>query len=456
MGKKHNKKKNNFYDYIDMSPEEQKAGAIRLDEYENGEISFLEAIGYKESEAPRNKSNLNKQIEAAYINRVKEEGKLQNNRNNSYNDYNNDRYMEEDDDNVDNNQVYDNDDNEPEYEEEKHEEVNSNNTDENTTSNQNSSGTEIIHHIPQIHCYYNNMTGRCIIDDEAIQTTISPVYTTAIGIDESFIPDSEEEFKTLTSGLFYYIMTRKHPSVIISEEAFKIHFRIYNSINSNRIYFFRHNGLVYIYILDEEMHDNFYKIFDIINMSKEDTIRYFIGATIASDNMNNIFMAHDEDEVSSVMEERHNIKDLLMFIEQEFETEYSGHDSSSDDIIDRLRVFNFDTFESKIRSHIEEFISYDEDNEDEDDGDIDNYDDYDIDDEKDEDVSYIEEDDDEINVDDFPDIDELKTNTDDIDQRMEDDEPVENITQNVQVIEKVTTTDSSTKNNMTMPIHRRR
>ena len=455
MGKKHNKKNRDLNDCLDLSPEAQKEGAIRLDAYEDGEISFLEYINYTEPTSTRHRSDFSRQLEYAYMSKATKDEIEQNyyREENDNNDDDNDQYTDRYPNNYnDDEYYYDNDQEikEPdditddvmeEYIQSYH--IN-NETDENVNEYEdtNKMNIEPPIYIPQIHCRYDDITRRVIIDDDAIQTNISLVYSTAIDIKEELIPDDMDEFSTLVSRIFFYIITCKHPSVIVTENAFAIEFGKFKEINSDRILFFRHNGLVYIYILDEYMRDNFYSITDIAMMDKSEFIKYLIGASFISNNMNNKFMSNDEDEVDVIMDERHDIKNAIKYIEQNFDVVYMNNDTSNcGDPFNRLKVFNYEKFVTGVRYTIDDFAIEDE--EDDDDEEIE-YDDYNyemVNENDDVDVDEVDEEADDVDINDFP-ID------DDNDTLMENTETVENTSN----IEKVATTNTSSNENMTMPI----
>jgi hypothetical protein len=198
-------------------------------------------------------------------------------------------------------------------------------------------------------------------------------------------------------------------------------------------------------------------------MDSSDILRYAVSAAYAANTIHNIFMYDDEDEVKSVMDARHSVKDLLKLIENDSATEYAGHNASGD-VMNRMKVIDLQKFVNDTRCMLDNLIDVDEDDDDED------YEDEeytDTDDEIEEDDSeevYDEdeddsEDDDDVDVNDFPDIEDMTTGTDDIDKIMEDVEPTESIVKKVEtsVSHKVTNTTSINKSdNMVLPvIHRR-
>ena len=448
MGKKNKKKiKFDFYEN-DISVEEQRANAELFDELENGEASILDVLNYKGPNAPISQSGFTRQIESAcfdmkpviddeseddshieYENTVSECIQRKPNYDETTNEYV-EECVESLDDETE--EVYDV-------------------TDE-IIENDNTSK----YRVPQIHCTYNHMTGRVIIDDEAIPTVISPIYTATIETDPEFIPTDPDEFSTLISRIFFYIISRKHPTVIVSEETFEIKFSIFANIESDRFIFFRNNGFVFVYVLDEDMRDTFYGVKDVYNMDDETFLRYLVGTAFISNNMHNVFMYNDEDEFDCVMEERHNINELIAYIEQNADVEYAGHNSSSGNVMTRLHVFNMDKFVNDVRNTLEDLILTDDDEDDENEYDYEKI-------EEDGDDITEEEMDDDIDVTDYPDDDDMMTNTDDIDQLFEEMESSDNIASSAlatkveeTTVEKVATVDSSKNDSMVMPIIRRR
>ena len=479
MGKKNKNKKKNQFDYYNMTAEEQKANAELFSDYEEGEASFLDALNYKVPSAPISQSSFTKQIEAACLsmntNKTNETEEVEENNDESNNYYFNeldsvisnnhveshdtDDVIEDDtdedvdNDDIENNNIYYCDDLVPDNN------INDEETDEEEDVDDKVEDTKRSIDIPMIHCRYNNMTGRIIIDDEAIATPVSLICTSTIEIDKEMIPTDPDEYSTIINSIFYYIISCKHPSAILSEDAFEIKFGIFKYINSNRVIFFRQNGFVYVYILDEDMRDTFFDIADVVNMDEDRFIRYVVGAAYAANTMHNTFMHDDEDEVESVMEERHNINDIIEYIESNFEVDHVGHDNSGD-VFTRLHVMNIDTFVPAIRTKLDDLLMADDDEDDEEETEDDgsSYDYSRVDHSAIEELEEFDDyDDDDIDVDDYPDNEDLATNTDNIDQMMENIESTEDIINskksNDSTVEKVATNESH--NNMTVKIHRR-
>jgi hypothetical protein len=244
-----------------------------------------------------------------------------------------------------------------------------------------------------------------------VTTPVSVCHTSSINLNEDNIPTDSDGFGALLSKIYYFIISCKHPAVIMSQETFEIEFSVFSKLNFNKFIFFKNNGFVYAYVLDAGEMDNFYSVIDIFKMEDNDILRYVVGAAYASNTMHNIFMYNDEDEVESVMEARHSVKELVKLIDDDTDTEYAGHNSSGD-VISRMKVTDLQTFVSDVYSILEDLIESEDDDDDENPYDIDDESDSDDDSEEDTELE-DDDDDDDISINDFPD-DTISTDISDI------------------------------------------
>lgn len=459
------KNKKNKVDYFNMTPEEQMANAEMFHDVEQGEVSFLDALNYKVPTGPIAQSDYAKQIERACL------GMIEKDEDETYIsevDHAIGYVSEESDDTMESaNDEDEYDDNTDDCDDESDEIIIPTNTPVYTSYSEvksefgiykdpdeekelvindsvkacnNEADSSIadkdVEGIRPIYFMYEPIVGKMIIDDGLVPTAISVCHASSINLNDENIPDDSDAVAQLISKLFYYIITCKHPAVIMSEETFEIEFSLFEKINSNKFVMFKNNGFVYIYIMDEYQINNFYSVTDIFNMDDRDTLRFMLVAAFAAKSPHNIFMYDDEDEVDSVMDARHDVKYLLKLIDNDPDTKYAGHNACGD-TLSRMKVTDLQTFIQDIYDTIESLIDFDSDEDDEDDG-------YDDSDESDE-----FEDDDDIDVTDYPDID-MTTDTDDIDQMLENIESTDDI-----LASKVDSTDSADED-MTVPvIHRR-
>jgi hypothetical protein len=428
MGKKNKK---TYVDYFDMTPEEQKANAERFNSYERGEISFLDVLNYKVPNAPVRQSDYKKQIERACL------GIISDNNDDNYvdeisnvlNDHKSDNHTECNYDETsefipyssiaktieESNDTHNkNCENRPQtiitYDDEIcDEKVEIPNTTE--SKSESVKAKTIVDNIPRICFAYNSIVGKMLIDDGYVTTPVSVCHTSSINLNEDNIPTDSDGFGALLSKIYYFIISCKHPAVIMSQETFEIEFSVFSKLNFNKFIFFKNNGFVYAYVLDAGEMDNFYSVIDIFNMEDNDILRYVIGAAYASNTMHNIFMYNDEDEVESVMEARHSVKELVKLIDDDPDTEYAGHNSSGD-VISRMKVTDLQTFVSDVYSILEDLIESEDDDDDENPYDIDDESDSDDDSEEDTELE-DDDDDDDISINDFPD-DTISTDISDI------------------------------------------
>lgn len=423
MGKKN---KNRDVDYFNMTPEEQMANAEMFHDVEQGEVSFLDALNYKVPTAPIAQSDYKKQIEKACLGLKDEDDE--------------DTYTAEIDAVIQRDEIKDdNSDNEctngyipymslidnsfldqfPDSDDEDDDEDITNNDDDDDDNvvididepldlgGTNCTSSDVVDEksdsIPRIRFTYNPIIGKMLIDDGLVSTPVSVIHTSSIQLHADKIPEDSDGYAAMMSKIFYFIITCKHPAVIMSEDTFEIEFSPFSKINFNKFIFFKNDGFVYVYILDEGESDNFYSVSDVFNMDEDELMRFAVGAAYASNTMHNIFMYNDGDEVESVMEVRHSVKELLEIIENDPDTKYAGHQSSGD-VLSKMHVNDLQSFVSDVYSLLDDLIVSD-DSDDEDD-----FDEEDTDDNIDDDVD----------INDFPDIDSnMKTETDDIEQLLD-------------------------------------
>ena len=428
------KNKNRAVDYFNMTPEEQMANAEMFHDVEQGEASFLDALNYKVPKAPIAQSDYTKQIEKACLGCIEEDEEetylskvgIAVNESSSHNENEFDEYIAHHVE-VDNDDDYEDIDETPyipyssmtsvkETIIEKEIIVNDTDDSRKHTSNNNNDvecnnsykklSTSII---PRVHFHYEPIVGKMLIDDGLVSTPVSICHTSSLNINSDMIPDDDDNLGQLVSKIFYFIITCKHPAVIMSENTFEIEFSMYSKINTNKFIFFKNDGFVYAYVLDEDAAENFYSVADLFNMDDADILRYIIGTAFAANTMHNIFMYNDSDEVESVMEARHAVKDLIELVEKDSNTEYAGHNASGS-VLTRMGVTDLQSFVTEVRELLEDFLVDNNDDDDEEDDEVE-------DDETDDD-DFDSDDSDDVDIMDYPDIDKDE-NIDDIDKMLE-------------------------------------
>ena len=386
------KNKKHGIDYFNMTPEEQMANAEMFHNVESGEASFLDALNYKVPTAPIAQSDYTKQIERACLGKIEHDE--------------DDNYLAEVDNALGN--------------------ISVTNTDNDISTESeiinNDVDTVYLDRVPRIHFHYEPIVGKMIIDDGIISTPISVCHASSIELKEDAIPNDSDSVGRLLSRLFFYIISCKHPAIIISEDAFEIEFGMFAKININRFIFFKYAGFVYGYVVENNERDSFYQVIDIFNMDDADVIRYAISSVFAARSVHNRFMYDDADEVESVMEARHDIKSFAKLIADDPETAYADNLAGGKGVLRRLGVVDLVKTTATIMNTIDELT--------------DELEDDDVDDDTDDINDIVDDDtDDDIDVSDFPDIDSAETKSDDdLDEEL------------VGMFNNVTTTDSDTIN----------
>ena len=415
------KNKNRKFDYFDMSYEEQIANAQMFNDLEEGTVDITQIGDYVVPEAPFGQSDLNRQIENRLLGKEDDSDRdpIRDAVENIYGTQD-----EEDSGYYDGNNIFFDPDPVSAKVTEKKVATSSKpqpSVSTVTTVDHASATVTTVKQeqespkctIPEITCRYNRNIGKLFVDDGLVSTPISAFFGFTTEIDTAMIPSDADELGELMSSIFYYIISCKYPSVIMTEGTFELEFSIYQDVNINKFMFFRNNGYVFVYVIQEDAIDNFYSVFDDLkstNIPEEEMqIRFMLGAALAAGTVHNIFPSEDDDEVDCVMDIRHDIKGLLKLIDEDPDTEYAGHNSGNGSVWKNLRVIKFNEFQRAVRQKLTDLEPYEED-EDEDD-----YNDEEF------NVGNVPdgESDEESEDDDFPDIIDSKTGTDDIDRMMD-------------------------------------
>ena len=222
MSKKNKKHK---VDYFNMTPEEQMANAEMFHDVEKGDVSFLDALNYKVPTGPVAQSDYTKQIERACLGIIEKDE--------------DDNYINEVEiamgyvkETVDESKEYTNDDHNGEYiaysEDEKDDEeidteyaspfshtsqlisdkISMDITVDNAPKEPSVEDKDRNNdNISPIFFRYNPTIGRVIIDDGLIATAVSVCHSSSIQLQDECIPDDSDEFSSLVSKLFFYIIS---------------------------------------------------------------------------------------------------------------------------------------------------------------------------------------------------------------------------------------------------------
>lgn len=178
----------------------------------------------------------------------------------------------------------------------------------------------------------------------------------------------DDEAGVIYSELFYYIITRKVPTMIIPVDEFEVSFGIFSKVDSQYV-FFRKDAYVLIYTIGHHVYDDFY---NLMGMDSD-----FITLEVVK-SMVNVIRELNKSTVKFSFENIHLIdtiidyskKNLKAFIEEVgVNATFAGHNSFNMTVWQKLKVLDYNTFVSDIEEKLS--ISYDDIDDDLDDEELD-------------------------------------------------------------------------------------
>ena len=178
----------------------------------------------------------------------------------------------------------------------------------------------------------------------------------------------DDEAGVIYSELFYYIITRKVPTMIIPVDEFEVSFGIFSKVDSQYV-FFRKDAYVLIYTIGHHVYDDFY---NLMGMDSD-----FITLEVVK-SMVNVIRELNKSTVKFSFENIHLIdtiidyskKNLKAFIEEVgVNATFAGHNSFNMTVWQNLKVLDYNTFVSDIEEKLS--ISYDDIDDDLDDEELD-------------------------------------------------------------------------------------
>lgn len=171
----------------------------------------------------------------------------------------------------------------------------------------------------------------------------------------------DDELGSIFSELFYYIITKKVPTMIIPANDFEVGFGIFSKVNSRYI-FFKKNDYVLVYTIESSVYDDFYNYMGMdSNFTPIEVIKCMINVINELDKSNAIFTFDNNYIVNTLVD--YSKKNIKAFIENvSIDAEFAGHDSFNTTVWKTLKVIDYDSFVSNIKNKLS--ISYNSDLED--------------------------------------------------------------------------------------------
>lgn len=161
----------------------------------------------------------------------------------------------------------------------------------------------------------------------------------------------DDEAGSIYSELFYYIITRKVPTMIIPVDEFEVSFGIFSKIDRKYV-FFKKDAYVLVYTIGSHVYDDFY---NLMGLDSD-----FIPLEVVK-SMVNVIRELNKSPVKFSFENIHLIdslidyskKNLKSFVEEvSLTATFAGHNSFNTTVWQNLRVLSYDTFVSDIEEKL--------------------------------------------------------------------------------------------------------
>ena len=161
----------------------------------------------------------------------------------------------------------------------------------------------------------------------------------------------DDEAGSIYSELFYYIITRKVPTMIIPADEFEVSFGIFSKIDRKYV-FFKKDAHVLVYTIGSHVYDDFY---NLMGLDSD-----FIPLEVVK-SMVNVIRELNKSPVKFSFKNIHLIdslidyskKNLKSFVEEvSLNATFAGHNSFNTTVWQNLRVLSYDTFVSDIEEKL--------------------------------------------------------------------------------------------------------
>ena len=212
---------------------------------------------------------------------------------------------------------------------------------------------------------------RLVIDDGLAPTSISIDYVHSTAIKDMEYDD--EYTGNTVSLLYYYILSTKHPYMILTKEEFVNIFRNVASYNTQTISLMEINEkYVAVYLVDKDTKEVLLdKIPEIYEFNNKEMLQYMLTIAINSGSIHNAFFYDQETYIEKLIEYQATYVDVDDFKEylNDNGTEFSKDipERTFDKLAEDLVILDFETLKSQAIETIEEIL--DESDEDEEDDD---------------------------------------------------------------------------------------
>ena len=212
---------------------------------------------------------------------------------------------------------------------------------------------------------------RLVIDDGLAPTSISIDYVHSTAIKDMEYDD--DYTGNTVSLLYYYILSTKHPYMILTKEKFVNVFRNVASYNTQTISLMEINEkYVAVYLVDKDTKEVLLdKIPEIYEFNNKEMLQYMLTIAINSGSIHNAFFYDQETYIEKLIEYQSTYVDVDDFKEylNDNGTEFSKDipKRTFDKLAEDLVILDFETLKSQAIETIEEIL--DESDEDEEDDD---------------------------------------------------------------------------------------
>lgn len=161
----------------------------------------------------------------------------------------------------------------------------------------------------------------------------------------------DDEAGSIYSELFYYIITRKVPTMIIPADEFEVSFGIFSKIDRKYV-FFKKDAHVLVYTIGSHVYDDFYNLMGLdLDFIPLEVVKSMVNVIRELNKSPVKFSFKNIHLIDSLID--YSKKNLKSFVEEvSLNATFAGHNSFNTTVWQNLRVLSYDTFVSDIEEKL--------------------------------------------------------------------------------------------------------
>lgn len=165
----------------------------------------------------------------------------------------------------------------------------------------------------------------------------------------------DDEAGAIYSELFYYIISKKLPSLIIDSSEFELTFSIFSKVN-NKYVFFKKDNYILVYIIEKDVYDKFYNYLGLdSDFIPIEVIKAMVNVAKEIEKSKFKLDFGNDDLIKYLLDfSKIHVNNFFHTVCADSESEYAGHQSFSSDtaVYKHLRVLNYDEFVSSVETKL--------------------------------------------------------------------------------------------------------